>query len=296
MKHSIITLLTDFGTQDPYVASMKGVILGINPKCTLVDITHEVLPQDIQEGAMLLANAFSYFPKGTIHVAVVDPGVGGQRKPILLQTKNYLFVGPDNGLFTLAAKRDKVKQVVHLTDRKIFLSNISNTFHGRDIFAPVAGHLSCGVNPKAFGERLECWTELDLREPEVKGDKLLGEIVLIDRFGNLITNIEKEGFFSFVKDQPFLIRAGKKTIRELKKGYYEGKKNDPMALFGSQGFLEISVREGNAQKMLKVKRGEPIQINAQIPKTKYQINTSYQNPKQSRKRNPTLPLSPRGRG
>jgi len=205
---------------------------------------------------MLLANAFSYFPRGTIHVAVVDPGVGGQRKPILLQTKNYLFVGPDNGLFTMAVKMDGVKQVIHLTHRKYFLPDISNTFHGRDIFAPVAAHLSLAIHPRRFGNKLDHWVKLSLKEPEVKGKNLYGKILLIDRFGNLITNIEKEGFFGFIKDQPFLIRAGKKTIRGLIRGYDEGKKNDPMALFGSGGFLEISVKEGSAEKMLKVKRGD----------------------------------------
>ncbi|MBM4323951.1 MAG: SAM-dependent chlorinase/fluorinase, partial [Deltaproteobacteria bacterium] len=260
----------DFGSKDHYVASMKGVILSINPQCTLVDITHEVHPQDVQEGAILLANAFSYFPKGTIHVAVVDPGVGGRRKPILLQTKNYLFVGPDNGLFTLAAKRDGVKQVIHLTHRKYFLPDISNTFHGRDIFAPVAAHLSLAINPRRFGNKLDHWVKLSLKEPEVKGKNLYGKILLIDRFGNLITNIEKEIFFRFIKDQPFQIRVREKIIRDLKRGYDEGKKNDPMALIGSGGFLEISVREGNAQEMLKMKRGDPIKIStkSQIPNPK----------------------------
>jgi S-adenosylmethionine hydrolase len=259
-RYPIITLLTDFGTKDHYVASMKGVILNINPRCTLVDITHEVDPQDIRGGAMLLANAFSHFPRGTIHIAVVDPGVGGKRKPILIETKNYFFVGPDNGLFTMAGQRDRVKQAINLTNPKYFLPDISATFHGRDIFAPAAGHLSLGINPNVFGKKLDHWVKLDLKEPEVKGEKLLGEILLIDRFGNLISNIEKEEFISFVKGRLFLIRAGNKTIRDLKKGYYEGEENEPMALFGSGGFLEIAVREGSAEKTLKVRKGDPIQI------------------------------------
>src|SRR4030042_6725098 len=151
MRNSMITLLTDFGTRDHYVASMKGVILQINPKCTLVDISHQVIPHDIKEGALLLSSAYSYFPKGTIHLSVVDPEVGSPRKPILLVTMNYFFVGPDNGLFTLVALRDKVKHVVALTYKKYFLPQVSTTFHGRDIFAPVAGHLSLGKNQKAFG-------------------------------------------------------------------------------------------------------------------------------------------------
>src|SRR5512137_319006 len=161
MRRPIITLLTDFGTRDQYVASMKGVILGINPQCSLVDITHEVRPQDIEEGAFILANAFSSFPKGTIHVAVVDPGVGGPRKPVLLVTRNCFFLGPDNGLLSLAAQADTVKQAIELTNPKFFLPRISATFHGRDIFAPVAAHLSLGTRPAVLGPTLDSWVTLD---------------------------------------------------------------------------------------------------------------------------------------
>ncbi len=261
MRKPIITLLTDFGTKDHYVASMKGVILGINPGCTLIDITHEVHPQDIMEGTVLLANTFSYFPKGTIHLAVVDPGVGGKRRPVLLETKNYFFVGPDNGLFTLVAKRDRVKQVIGLTNKKYFLPDISSTFHGRDIFAPVAAHLSLGMRPGAFGEKLDHWRKLKFREPKVKRQKLSGEIIFIDRFGNLISNIEQARFRSFIKGQPFVIRVGDEVISDIKRGYWEGGKQETIALFGSGGHLEISVHKGNAQKVLKVKRGDAIRIS-----------------------------------
>jgi S-adenosylmethionine hydrolase len=260
MRNPIITLLTDFGVKDPYVASMKGAILRINPKCTLVDITHQVSPQDIKEGAFLLANSYSFFPKGTIHLSVVDPGVGSLRKPILLLTRNYFFIGPDNGLFSLVAQRDKVRQVVALTNKKYFLHQISTTFHGRDIFAQVAGHLSLGVKPKAFGNELDTWVELDFGRPKIEGEKLVGEILHVDVFGNLISNIDKKEFSRFTQGHSFLIRVGGRTIRSLKKGYWEGKKNEPIALFGSGGFLEISVREGNAQKMLKVKKGDQITV------------------------------------
>jgi len=261
MRNPIVTLLTDFGTKDHYVASMKGVILRINPQCTLIDITHEVSPQNIQEGAFLLAGACPYFPKGTIHLSVVDPGVGSQRKPILLVTKNYFFIGPDNGFFTLAARKDGIKRIILLTHKKYFLPEVSATFHGRDIFAPVAGYLSLGANPQTFGERTDHWMELDLGQPELKGDQLIGEVIHIDAFGNLVSNIDKKGFSRFIKDRPFLTRAGKRTIKGLKRGYWEGKRNEPTALFGSSGFLEIAVREGNAQKFLKVKRGDPVRIH-----------------------------------
>ena len=260
MKNSVITLLTDFGTKDHYVASMKGTILSINPKCTLIDITHHVSPHDINEGAFILANAYSFFPKGTIHLSVVDPGVGSPRRPILIVTPNYLFVGPDNGLFTFALKREKVKKVVTLTNQKFFLSHMSTTFHGRDLFAPVAAYLSLGVEPNKFGLELDSWVELDFEKPRIRGGKLIGEILHIDAFGNLISNINEEELFHFVKDHPFVNRIGGRAIQGLKKGYWKGKRNEPMALIGSGGFLEISVREGNAQKMLKVKKGDRVTI------------------------------------
>jgi S-adenosylmethionine hydrolase len=260
MKKPIITLLTDFGTKDHYVASMKGTILNINPQCTLIDITHHINPHDIREGAFILANAYSSFPKGTIHLSVVDPGVGSPRKPILLVTENYFFVGPDNGLFTFALKREKVRKAVALNNPQYFLSHRSTTFHGRDLFAPVAAYLSLRVKPEAFGSELDSWAELDFKKARIKGRKLIGEILHIDSFGNLISNIEKQQLFHFIKEHPFLIKIGKRAIHGLKKGYWEGKRNEPIALIGSGGFLEFSIREGNAQKMLKVQKGDKVTI------------------------------------
>lgn len=283
MKNSIITLLTDFGTKDPYVASMKGVILTINPRCIVIDITHQVNRHDVHEGAFILANTYSYFPGGTIHLSVVDPEVGGTRKPILLVTQNHIFVGPDNGLFTLIAQREKVRQVVVLTEKKYFLPKVSKTFHGRDLFAPVAAHLSLGIRPDAFGHRIDSIKELGFQKPIPKNGKLSGEILNIDTFGNLVSNIDEETLFRFTKKQPFVIRAGRKIIRGLKKGYWEGKKGELIALVGSGGFLEISLREGSAQKMLRSKRGDPIQISTSLKwvkmsKGKVQRSNEIQNP------------------
>ena len=261
MGKPIITLLTDFGTKDLYVASIKGVILNINPHCTLVDITHEVRPHDIEEGAFILANTYSYFPKGTIHLSIVDPGVGGTRKPIFLVTQNYFFIGPDNGLFTFVAQREKIKQVVVLSKQKYFLPKVSKTFHGRDIFAPVAAHLSLGIKPIAFGYEINSLKKIKFQKAIIKEGKLLGEIYHIDTFGNLVTNVDKEKLFRFIKDRPFVILAGGKIIRDLKKGYWEGKKGKLIALLGSSGLLEISVREGSAQKMLKVKKRSPVIVS-----------------------------------
>lgn len=260
MRNPIITLLTDFGLKDPYVASMKGVILSINPQCTLVDITHQVSPYDIKEGAFILAQAYSTFPKGTIHLSVVDPGVGSPRKPILFVTKNYFFIGPDNGLFTFALKREKLKKVIALGKMEFFLPEVSPTFHGRDLFAPVAAHLSFGIAPESFGRVIKSWNEISFPEPVLRQEKLIGEVVHIDTFGNLVCNIDYKNLLKFSKSRPFVIKIGKRTMRGLKKGYWEGRKDEPMALIGSGGFLEISVREGNAQKVLKMKKGDRVQV------------------------------------
>jgi S-adenosylmethionine hydrolase len=270
MKNSIITLLTDFGTKEHYVASMKGVILNINPRCLLIDITHQISPHDVREGAFILANAYSFFPKGTIHLCVVDPGVGGARKPLLLVTQNYCFLGPDNGLFTMITQKESVKQIIALDKKKYHLSRVSTTFHGRDIFAPVAAHLSLGIKPNAFGHKTDSLEWLRIEEPLIKEGKLLGEILHVDTFGNLVSNIEERRLLRFIRGRPFVIRAGRRTIRGLKKGYWEGEKGEPIALFGSGGFLEISVKEGSAQKVLKMKRGDPIEIStkSQAPNSK----------------------------
>jgi len=260
MKTPIITLLTDFGTKDHYAASMKGVILGINPRCRLVDISHQVTPHDIGEGAFLLANAYSCFPKGTIHLAVVDPGVGSPRKPVLIVTKNYCFLGPDNGLFSLALQREKVEQIIELTRPRFFRSVVSTTFHGRDLFAPVAGHLSLGVKPRSFGPRLDSCTTLDLGKPRVKWKKLMGQVIHIDTFGNLVSNISQEQFFRFTGNRPFLVHVGKWTIGSLSEGYWQGEGAEPLAIMGSGEFLEISIREKSAERVLRAKRGDPVSV------------------------------------
>jgi len=239
---------------------MKGVILGINPRCTLVDISHQVGPQDIEEGAFLLASAFSSFPRGAIHLSVVDPGVGGPRRPILVVTSNYYFIGPDNGLFTLALQRERIKRVIVLSNKKYFPLRVSSTFHGRDLFAPVAGHLSLGVKPGAFGDEIDTLAELEVGRPVQRGGELTGQILHIDDFGNLVTNIDRERFFNFVNGHSFRIRMNRHTVREMKTGYWEGKRNELIALFGSGGLLELSVREGNARKKLKAKKGDKVRV------------------------------------
>ena len=263
-KWPIITLLTDFGLKDSYVASIKGVILSINPHCTQVDITHQVNSHDIKEGAFILGQVYSNFPKGTIHLSIVDPGVGSARKPILIVTKNYFFVGPDNGLFSIALRRESVKQVVVLTNQKFFLPKISSTFHGRDIFAPVAAHLSLGRKPESFGPSIKSWYEITFPDPAKKQGNLIGEIVHVDAFGNLVSNIDRKELLQFSKGCSISLRIGRKTIHGLKRGYWDAMKREPIALIGSGGFLEISVREGNAQEALKIKRGDPIIVDCRV--------------------------------
>ncbi|MGQ9645072.1 MAG: SAM hydrolase/SAM-dependent halogenase family protein [Thermodesulfobacteriota bacterium] len=262
MKKPIITLLTDFGSRDPYVASMKGVMLSINSQCILIDITHQVKPHDIREGAFTLAQAYASFPKGTIHLAVVDPGVGGPRRPLLFVTKNYFFVGPDNGLLTIALRAEILSQVIVLTNQKYFLPKISSTFHGRDIFAPVAAHLSLGVKPPSFGPSIKSWQTLSFPGARMTQGKLIGEIVHVDVFGNLVTNIDSKSLFQFAHGRPFVIKAGKRIIRGLKEGYWEGSVGEAMAVIGSAGFLEIAIREGNAQRILRIKRGDQIMVSS----------------------------------
>jgi S-adenosylmethionine hydrolase len=257
----IVTLLTDFGAKDHYVASIKGAILCVNPRCTIVDISNEVKPQDIREGAFILAGAFHFFPERTIHLGVVDPGVGGPRRPILIETENYFFVGPDNGLLSVASRQDGIKEIFTLTESRFFRPEVSQTFHGRDLFGPVAGHLALGVRPKAFGKRIDSLIEIDSKKPEVKGGTMTGEVLHIDRFGNLITNIIEKEFYHFVGNRAFQVWAGNRTINGLKKGYWEGKRGEVIALIGSGGFLEIAVREGSAGKRLKLKRGDQISIS-----------------------------------
>ena len=270
MRAPIVTLLTDFGTKDSYVASMKGVILTINPRCRLVDISHEVSAHDVEEGAYILLQAFSSFPEGTIHLGVVDPEVGGPRKPILVVTEHYFFVGPDNGLFAFVLRREKPEKVIHLTNTKYFLPRVSGTFHGRDIFAPVAGYLSRGVLPKAFGKPTDRWETLGFQGPLLNGDRLMGRIVYIDRFGNLVSNISEAELRDFVGDRPFWVTVKGQRIEGLKRGYWEAKKKGALALIGSGGFLEVAIREGNAAKNFKAKKGDRLTIK--IPPMKGKPN------------------------
>ena len=252
----MITLLTDFGTADYFVGAVKGAILSVDPKAVIVDITHEISPQDIEAGAFTLLAAYQTFPAGTIHVAVVDPGVGSTRRPIVVSANEQFFVGPDNGIFSYICDRESSHQTFHITAEKYFRSSPSTTFHGRDVFAAVAATLSKGVKPEEFGPEIEDSVRLDSLDPVVKKDgKVHARIIHIDRFGNCITNITRDVFEEW--ENVRLIVNGKK-IRDFRNFYGEDSTTAPFAIWGSAGFLEISVNGGSAAKNLRVKRNNKV--------------------------------------
>lgn len=267
---SIITLTTDFGIRDTYVGIMKGVILGINPNVQVVDLTHAIPPQDIYETAFSIYAAHSYFPKGTIHVIVVDPGVGSDRRAIACRMDNAFFVCPDNGVlsYLLQSTEDEVPQsinAVEIQNKAYYLPEVSNTFHGRDIFAPVAAHLSLGVPLEDIGPPVQRLVQLPIQAPELSGNTLIGQIVKIDRFGNAITNISESaiaGLESASTDgiSVYEIRIGSVRLNRFNRAYAESGVGKPLAIIGSSGLLEIAINGGNAKESLKLKWGDPVVI------------------------------------
>jgi len=255
----IIALLTDFGYKDNFVGVMKGVILSINPDVNLVDISHGVKPQSIFEAYFLLKNSYKFFHKGTVFVGVVDPGVGSKRKPILIETNDYFFIGPDNGIFSFLESHE-IKSIIHLTNDKYFLKPVSSTFHGRDIFAPVAGFISKGMCPEEFGTLLKSIKRIEIPKPRIEKDKLVGEIIYIDGFGNLISNISREEFDRFIGDEGFKIIVGQEIIRDLSSSYAEAKEGIPLALFNSFQNLEIGMRNISCAKKLSLEQGAKIKL------------------------------------
>jgi len=258
----LITLTSDFGLKDPYVAQMKGVFLSINPKATLVDLTHSVEKYNIRHGAFMLASAAPFFPKGTVHLAVVDPGVGTERRAIVIQTKQAFFVGPDNGVLMLSAQNQGIKHIYQITNPKFILSQVSNTFHGRDIFAPVAAYLDNGVTPSAFGPELTDAVEPKFVIVKKKANYFVGEILHIDGFGNIVSNITTHEA-SFAKTVKVKLSNQKHQLLFCKT-YGQAKLNQAIALFGSHGFLEIALNQGNAAENFSVKVGDAIEIEFKV--------------------------------
>jgi len=255
----LITLTTDFGLADPYVAEIKAVILSINPNAEIVDISHQIEKFNVRMGAYVLASAAPYFPKGTIHVAVVDPCVGTKRKPILIETENAFFIGPDNGVLAFAAEKQGIKHVYEIANPKYMLPKISTTFHGRDIFAPAAAHLSKGVPPLEFGPEICNIVKPQFAKIVRKESMLVGEVIHVDGFGNLITNLTVKELESLGIKESLSVKVGEKALKlKLCRTYAEVKAKKPLAVIGSHDFLEISVNQGNAAEMFKVKAGDKV--------------------------------------
>jgi len=269
---AIITLTTDFGLSDAYTAEMKGVILGINPDVTFVDICHTIKPQNVTQAAFVLSTAHRFFPKGTIHIVVVDPGVGSERRAVLLRTPFADFVAPDNGVLSYIVQEVAEKYItggavklrqgttaISLTNPVFWRQQVSSTFHGRDVFAPVAAHLSLGTPPADFGEPINTLVTMPLLYPHKTPSGLTGHIVHIDNFGNLITNISAQELAE-ERDQIAVIVGGKR-IQGLCRTYTEG--SSLLALVGSHGYLEIALKNGNAAGFLGVGTGDQVRINLQ---------------------------------
>jgi S-adenosylmethionine hydrolase len=256
----LITLLSDFGTRDAYVASMKGIILGLNPQAVLVDLTHEIPPQDVRAGALNLATAAPYFPPDTIHLAVVDPGVGSSRRALAARCRDQLWVGPDNGLFYLIFSQASFS-IVSLENSRYFRPQVSATFHGRDIFAPIAAHLSLGVDLSRFGPEFTDPVSLDLPEPRFTPEAISGEIIYVDRFGNLISNIPAADLMAWLGDRDLSLTAGPLALRGLARTYSDAAPGEFLALVGSHGFLEIACAGDNAARRLNAGLGLPIVLH-----------------------------------
>jgi len=259
----IITLITDFGTADHYVGTMKGVILNINPEVQIVDICHQVSPYDIFEAAYALVQSYRYFPNSTIHLVVVDPGVGTARRPILACAGKYIFVAPDNGVLSLLFTREERVEVRHVTADHYFLNPVSNTFHGRDIFAPIAGWLSRGVEVEKFGDPITDYTQFVSPKPKRVSENLVeGMTLKVDSFGNLITNISPEDVPELFSENPppFKIIVNHQEITRLNLAYSMGRPSELFAIVGSSGFIEICTNRGSAAKMLNANRGMEVGV------------------------------------
>jgi len=260
MKKPIITLLTDFGSRDHYVAAMKGVIIGICPEVRLVDITHETSAYEIAEGAYTLAQAAPCFPKGTVHLVVVDPGVGSSRRPLLAEALGFRFIAPDNGVLTMVLNADPKHRVREITTEKFFRSPVSHTFHGRDIFAPVAAHLAFGIAPARFGPRIEDHLRLNIAKPARTARRgWTGTILRVDRFGNIVTNFEWSAFGAMLSHD-FVIQVGLRSVTRVAGSYSDIAPGDLCAIEGSSGYIEISAREASAASILGVAAGAPVEL------------------------------------
>ncbi len=257
----IVTLTTDFGLNDHFVGALKGVILNIVPDANVVDICHSVQAFDILDGALALAQSYAYFPPRTVHLVVVDPGVGSARRPIIATSEGHNFVAPDNGVLSLMYAREQRLSVRHITSEHYFLQPVSNTFHGRDIFAPVAGYLAKGVDQEKFGEEVTDYVRFNAPKPKaVDATSMRGVVLRVDRFGNLITNFTPQDVpaLSQAEVPPFKMMIGKREVTSLRTNYAEGAPGELFAIFGSMGFLEIAANRGSAAQTTSAGKGAEV--------------------------------------
>jgi S-adenosylmethionine hydrolase len=262
----IITLISDFGLRDHYVAMMKGVILSINPDVRLVDISHLIGVGSVFQASRLICETFHYFPEGTVHMAVVDPSVGSKRRLIGLEAEAHFFVGPDNGIFWPVIKDHKGK-IVHLTESRYFLPPVSHTFHGREIFAPVAAHLSLGVDLEIMGMLIKDPVELNLPSAYIDEGILTGQIIRVDNFGNLITNIHRTEFERFIDSAQPVIEVGNLVVKGLSRIYADTEEGKPLALINSSNWLEIAIDLGRASEYIGVDSEEIIGTAVKVGKS-----------------------------
>jgi S-adenosylmethionine hydrolase len=261
VSNPIITLTTDFGTSDHLVGVLKGVILNILPNATLVDINHHVVPMDLLDGALTIGTAYSYFPPRTVHVVVVDPGVGTQRRPILVSGEQHYFVAPDNGVLSVVYDREPAVKVRHVTAEHYFLNPVSPTFHGRDIFAPVAAWLAKTYQSEVFGDEISDYVRFTLPRPKANGAVLKGVVLRVDAFGNLMTNLKAEDLPATVASSGQIkLKVGNTQIEKLAQTFAQGGAGEPVAIVGSSGFVEVAVNKGHAARTLSAHRGTEVTL------------------------------------
>jgi S-adenosyl-L-methionine hydrolase (adenosine-forming) len=257
----IITLTTDFGTNDHFVGAMKGVILEIVPEAAIVDISHAVQAYDVLDGALTISQAYSYFPNGTVHVVVVDPGVGTTRRPIIASSDGYHFVAPDNGVLSMVYAREERIHVRHISSDHYFRQPVSQTFHGRDVFAPVAAYLAKQVDSHKFGEEVEDFVKFAAPRPKPAGENRIRAVVLkVDRFGNLITNVTPEDVPALFSGKKFKISVGSKEVTEIHQSYAEGGPGEVFGIVGSMGYLEISANRAAAAQLTGAGKGSEVAV------------------------------------
>ena len=262
-QQRIITLTTDFGTQDHYVGTMKGVILSVNPDATIVDITHSVQAFDVLDGAITIAQAYRYFPPDTVHMVIVDPGVGTSRRPIVVTAEKHMFLAPDNGVLSMVYERETRLSVRNATAEHYFLQPVSTTFHGRDVFARIAGYMSKGVEAAKFGDEVTDFVRFATPKPKAINDRMVRGVALkVDKFGNIITNITPQDVPALFRPEPppFKIMIGTHEITKIKTNYAEGAPGEVFGVLGSMGYLEVAANRGSASEHLSSGKGSEVGV------------------------------------